>query len=153
MNDSHAKSMVLRNQITGCSAQVLAPNKQDGFTVVELIVALIVGTIMIGSAILIMTSEEHLSQSHRDLVVANSFVEQRVEALRSSGYLALANGTTDISSQMPTELNSPRSGSVVISSPQSGLKQVDISVTYNDQGAARTFTYKTYIGELGVGQY
>lgn len=126
---------------------------EDGFTVVELIVALIVGTIMIGSAILMMTSEEHISQSHRDLVVANAFVEQRIEALRSSGYLALSDGTTDISSQMPAELNSPRSGSVVVSTPSSGIKQIDVSITYNDQGAARTFAYRTYVGELGVGQY
>ena len=126
---------------------------QSGFTIVELIVALIVGVIMVGSAILILTSGQRLAQKHRDLVVANAFVEQKVEALRSTGYLGLSNGTTSITSEMPTELNSPRSGSLQISTPSNGLKKVDITISYNESGVTRSFTYTTYIGELGVGQY
>ncbi len=128
-------------------------HKQSGFTIVESIVAMIVGTIMIGSAILILTSGQRLGQRHRDLIVANAFVEQKVEALRSTGFLGLTNGTTAITSEMPAELNSPRSGSLQISTPSSGLKKIDLSITYNEQGTNRTYTYTTYIGELGVGQY
>ncbi|HEY5549986.1 MAG TPA: prepilin-type N-terminal cleavage/methylation domain-containing protein [Candidatus Saccharimonadales bacterium] len=126
---------------------------EKGFTIVELIVSMIVGAIMIGSAILILTSGERLGQKHRDLVVANAFVEQKVEALRSTGFLGLADGTTSIASEMPTELNSPRSGSLQVSTPSDGLKKIDISITYNESGTTRSYTYTTYIGELGVGQY
>ena len=121
--------------------------------IVELIVAIVVGAVMIGSAILLMTSDEYLSQRHRDLVVANAFVEQKVETLRSSGFLGLSNGTTDIAGEMPSELNSPRSGSLQISTFADGIKKIDISITYNEQGANRTYSYSTFIGELGVGQY
>ena len=127
--------------------------KEDGFTIVESIVAMIVGAIMIGSATLILTSGQRLSQRHRDLVIANAFVEQKVEALRSLGFLGLSDGTTNITSEMPSELNSPRSGSLQISTPSGGLKKIDLSITYNDQGTNRTYAYTTYIGELGVGQY
>jgi len=118
---------------------------------------MIVGAILISSAILLYTSGERLSQRHRDIVVANSFIEKKVEALRSAGYLSLSDGTTDITSELPSELMSPRSGSLQIAPASigatTGLKKIDITLTYNDQGTSRTYTYTTYIGELGVAQY
>jgi prepilin-type N-terminal cleavage/methylation domain-containing protein len=126
---------------------------QSGFTIVESIVAMTVGAVLIGSAILVLTSGSRLGQKHRDLVVANAFVEQKAEALRSAGFLSLTDGTTTITDELPTELNSPRSGSLLISTPSSGLKKIDITITYNEQGTSRTYAYTTYIGELGVGQY
>lgn len=126
---------------------------QSGFTIVESIVAMVVGALLMGSAILVLTSGQRLSQKHRDLVVANAFVEQKVEALRSVGFLGLNDGTSDISNEMPSELNSPRSGSLQISTPSGGLRQIDITINYNEQGTSRTYTYRTYVGELGVGQY
>ena|SRR3989344_349773 len=130
---------------------------QSGLTIVELIVTMLVGAILITSAILLYTSAGRISQRHRDVVVANAFVEKKVEALRSAGYLSLTDGTTDITSEMPAELQTPRSGSLQISpaviGATTGLKKIDITLTYNDQGTSRTYDYTTYIGELGVGQY
>lgn len=128
-------------------------NKQSGFTIVESIVAMIVGAILIGSAILLITSGGRLSQRHRDLVVANAFAERQIEALRSIGFLGLSDGSTDLTDQVPTELQEPRSATQDISTPSAGLKTIDLSLTYNDQGVNRTYSYRTYIGELGVGQY
>ena len=98
-----------------------------------------------------VTNYLHLSTRARQLSLANSFVEGEVEALRNQGYNALTDGTTDISSQLPAALQSPKSASVQISSPSGGIKQIDITVTYNDQ-VSRSYSYTTYIGELGVGQ-
>jgi type II secretory pathway pseudopilin PulG len=126
---------------------------QFGFTIVELIVTMIVGTILIGSSILILTSGQRLSQTHRDLIAANAFAEKKVEALRSIGFLGLTDGTTNITNELPAELNPPRNGSLQITTPSSGLKKIDLTITYNDQGSSRTYKYTTYIGELGVGQY
>lgn len=153
MNDSHTKNLKLHHQITDYSSQVLVRGRQSGFTIVESIVAMAVGAILISSAIMLLISSERLSQRQRDLIAANSFVEQKVESLRSAGFLGISDGTTDISTELPTELNSPRSGSLVISTASTGLKKVDISLTYNDQGVSRTYSYTTYVGELGVGQY
>src|SRR3990167_3685831 len=137
----------------------MKPTKKDqsGFTVVELIVTMVVGAIFIASAILLYSSGQRLSQRHRDIVSANAFIEKEIEALRSAGYLSLVDGTTDITSELPSELQSPRSGSLQIAPASvgatTGLKKVDITLTYNDQGTSRTYTYTTYVGELGVGQY
>lgn len=124
-----------------------------GFTIIELIVAIAISSIIVSGASLIIGSQIHLSQRGRDLVLSNAFAEKKVESLRSVGFLGLSNGTTDITAELPTELNTPRSSSLVISSYSSATKKVVLTLTYNDQGTARTYTYTTFVGELGVGQY
>lgn len=124
-----------------------------GFTIVELLVTMFVGAILAGAVALFLAQHVHLAQRGRDVSVTNSFVENKVESLRSAGYLTLTNGTTDITSELPSELAKPRSATLTISDESVSIKQVDISVTYNDQGSARTYTYTTFVGELGVGQY
>lgn len=127
--------------------------KQDGYMIVELIVTLIVGAILVGSLHTIVLSHGFLAQRSRDLLVANAFAEQKIESLRSAGYLGLAIGTTNITSQLPAELGKPRSGTVIISTQATAIKKVRIVLTYNEQGKSRTYAYTTYVGELGVGQY
>lgn len=124
-----------------------------GFTIVELIVTLVACAALLGGLQVALVSQTAISQRSRDVVIANAFAEGKIEGLRSKGFLSLSNGTTDITSELPSELKAPRSGSVVISSPSSALKQVDLTITYNDKGVSRSFSYTSLIGELGVGQY
>lgn len=126
---------------------------QAGFTIVELIVTIIVSAIIIGVVNLALVNQTHIGQRNRDLVAANSYVEAKVESLRSAGFKALAIGNTDITSELPAELSAPRSATLTVSTVDDATKKIDISVTYNDQGTSRTYQYSTYIGELGVGQY
>lgn len=126
---------------------------QAGFTIVELIIAMVVGSIFAATMTVLVINQARLSESSRDLTLSNSYAETKIEALRSAGYNNLSNGTTDITSELPNELNEPRSGSQVISDFTTGIKQVDISITYSDQGTAKTSEYRTFVGELGVGQY
>lgn len=125
----------------------------DGFTLVELLITLIVGAIVVTGLNSIVTSQAFLGQRTRDLVLANAFTEGKVESLRSKGYLGLSDGTTDITGELPSELNAPRSGSIQIAPYTSATKKVSITITYNEQGKPRTYSYSTLIGELGVGQY
>lgn len=127
--------------------------ERSGFTIVELLVALVVGGIMFVSLNAMYTSQTYLAQRSRDVVLANAFVESKVESLRSKGFLSLSNGTTDITNELPDELSSSRSGTLVIGTYSDGVKSIEITVTYNEQGSSRSYYYKTFIGELGVGQY
>lgn len=127
-------------------------SKSEGFTTVEILTATIVAAIIVAGASMIIGNYSHLGNKGRNLVLSNSFIEAKTEALRSIGYSGLNDGTTDISAELPPELMQPRSASLQISSQGSGLKQVDISVSYSDQGTQRTYSYRTYVGELGVGQ-
>lgn len=128
-------------------------NSQSGFTIAELIIAIAVGAIFATILSLILIDQARLSQQGRDITLANSYAETRIETLRSAGYLNLTNGSTDITSDLPSELKPPRSGILTISDYATGIKQIDLSITYNDQGTQRTSNYKTLVGELGVGQY
>jgi prepilin-type N-terminal cleavage/methylation domain-containing protein len=132
---------------------IRSTNKEKGFTVVELLVSMVVVVILVvGINSIYLT---HLAQSHRvrNVILVNSFVENKVEALRSAGFLSISDGTIDISNELPSDLNAPKSASLQISSPESGLKSALVSVTYSDNGTPRTYSYQTYVGELGVGQY
>lgn len=127
--------------------------KQGGFTIVELLLVIVVGSILVLSINTILTSHAYLSQRGRDLILANAYAELKMESLRSIGFLGLTDGTTEITNELPSELSNSRNGTLVISSFSPSVKQVLITITYNEQGKSRTYSYKSYIGELGVGQY
>lgn len=126
--------------------------KTSGFTLVEVLVAIAVAGVIILSLSSVTTSYLALSQRGRYLNLVNSFAEAKVEALRNGGFNALANGTTTITGELPQQLPRGKTAVMTVTSPSPDLKQVVISVTYNDEGKNRTLNYSTYIGELGVGQ-
>lgn len=125
---------------------------QSGFTIVELLVAIAVGAIVTVSLNQVVTSYVHVAQRGRYLNLANSYAEAKAESLRNSGYNGLGIGTTNISGELPPQLPKDRSASMTVTSPSGGLKQVYISISYRDQGQNNTYSYTTYVGELGVGQ-
>lgn len=128
------------------------PLKAQGFTIVEILVVIAVAGVMIVSLNSVVTGYLHVAQRGRYLSLANSYVEAKVEALRNTGYNSLSLGSSSLTSGLPSQLPPSRSGSMVVTSPSGGLKQVDITVSYNDQGQSNSYAYTTYIGELGVGQ-
>lgn len=126
--------------------------QSSGFTLVELLVTMIAAGILIGGLHTAYVAQTSTSARARDSVIANAYAEGKVEALRSKGFLGLTNGTTTLTSELPAELQSPKSGTMVISTQSTSVKRVVITVTYSDRGTARTYQYTTFIGELGVGQ-
>jgi type II secretory pathway pseudopilin PulG len=123
-----------------------------GFTIVEALVSMAVAAIIIGSLTQVVTTYVHVSQRGRYLNLANSYVEGKVESLRNAGFNAISIGTSSLTSELPSQLPPGRSASMNVSLPQAGLKQVDITVSYSDNGQTRSYSYTTYVGELGVGQ-
>lgn len=122
----------------------------SGFSIVELILSIVIGVIFITAVTQFVNNYVSLGQKSRNTILANSYVEGRVEALRNIGYNGINTGTTDLSAELPAQLPTPRSAQMIVSTPSTGLKQVDISVTYNDKGKNQTYSYTTYVGELSV---
>lgn len=127
------------------------PKKEAGFSLVELMLAIVVGATFVGSMNLVTDSYTNLGKRNRNLVLVNSYAEAKVEALRNSGYNSISTGTTALNSELPSQLPN-HSGTMTVSQPQAGLKQIDLSINYRDGTISRSYSYRTYIGELGVGQ-
>jgi competence protein ComGC len=136
----------------GVNMSNIKKSAELGFTVVELLITILVGAIFIIGINTVYTTQSYINQHGRDQVVANAYIESKVEALRSQGFLTLTNGTTNITNELPSELNDA-SGSLEISSYNTATKKVVLTINYNEQGKDQTLSYSTFVGELGVGQY
>lgn len=125
---------------------------ENGFTLVEILIGIAVGAVIVGTLSQVTTTYVHISQRGRYLNLANSFIEGKVESLRNAGYNTLSNGTTSLTGSLPSDLPPSKNATMTISSPSAGIKEVDLAVSFKDQGHTNTYNYTTYIGELGVGQ-
>lgn len=128
-------------------------HKQAGFTIVELIVTIVLIGLLIPAIVMTITALDTINDRARDLSSVHALAENKAESLRSISFTGLANGTVSFTNELPSSLASPRAASYTITSATPALKQVDIHISYNDHGQNRTIDYRTYIGELGVGQY
>ncbi len=131
----------------------MGKHKQAGFTAIELLVAIAVVGILVPTLVGFVNTLNRLNDRARDMAIINALVENKVEGLRSMGYTGLSNGTTQFTNELPASIGSPKTASYTVTTPNAGIKQIDATVTYNDHGANKTISYRTYIGELGVGQY
>lgn len=128
-------------------------NNTAGFTIIELLIAIAVVGILVPTLVSFVNTLNRFNDRARELTVVNSLAENKVESLRSLGYSGLTNGSTSFASELPTTLGNPKSATYSISTPNAGIKQVDLVISYNDHGATQTVNFRTMIGELGVGQY
>jgi type II secretory pathway pseudopilin PulG len=127
-------------------------NSQSGFTIVELVVTIIVAGIIIPAVAVALTNLAVVNKVARDKALANMIVQNKVETLRSAGYNTLSGGTTSFATELPSTIGSPRSASYTVSSPTTGVKQIDINMSFTEYHITKNLAYRTYISELGVGQ-
>jgi prepilin-type N-terminal cleavage/methylation domain-containing protein len=127
-------------------------NHQKGFTIVELVVTIVIAGIIIPAVAIALNNLTAINHRARDLAIANTIAQNKVETLRSIGYNSVATGTVDFSSELPGSMGAPKSASYTISTPTTGEKQIDINISYTDYNTTHNLKYRTYISELGVGQ-
>jgi prepilin-type N-terminal cleavage/methylation domain-containing protein len=127
-------------------------SRQQGFTIVELVTTIIVAGILIPAIAIALTNLSVVNKVARDKALANMIVQNKVETLRSSGYNSLSNGTISFVTDLPNTIGTPKSASYTITSPITGVKQIDVSVSFTEYHVTKSLSYRTYISELGVGQ-
>ncbi len=132
---------------------LVAKKNNNGFTIIELLVAIAVVGILVPTLVGFVSTLNRMNDRARDLSLVNSLAENKIESIRSAGFSSLSNGTTTFTGELPISLGNPKSGTYIVSAPNAGIKQVDLTITYNDHGSTQTINYRTYVGELGVGQY
>jgi len=128
------------------------PAPTQGFTIVELIVTIVIMGIIIPAVAIALTNLTIVDYQARDLALANFIAQNKVETLRSAGYNSLNNGTISFTAQLPNTMGSPKSANYTVSTPQTGVKQVDVAISYTEYKKTKNIAYRTYISELGVGQ-
>jgi prepilin-type N-terminal cleavage/methylation domain-containing protein len=125
---------------------------QHGFTIIELVVTIVIAGIIIPAVAVALTNLSVVNKVARDKALANMIVQNKVETLRSSGFNSLSDGTTSFVAELPNTIGSPRSASYTVSTPATGIKQIDLSVSFTEYRVTKSLSFRTYISELGVGQ-
>jgi Tfp pilus assembly protein PilV len=126
--------------------------KSQGFTVVEVMIGIGLFAVIVPSIILAIVSLNQLNDRAADLTYANVLAENKIESLRSAGFNSLNNGTYDFTSDLSATFTKPRQANYVISTPETGLKEIEVNINYTQQGILRQLRYKSMISELGVSQ-
>lgn len=127
--------------------------KQGGFTLIELIVTIaLMGLVIVGLVNLYIMIETSQRKSYH-LEIATRAGEAKIESLRNAQYNNLEAGTSmDFSSDLPEDLPSPKTGTVQISEPTSGVKRVDVDITYGSGSNEKVVKQSSLIGVIGIGQ-
>lgn len=124
---------------------------QRGFSIVELLVSITLFAIFIPTLTLGLSTLTQLNNRARDLTLISIIAENKIESLRSIGYNAVGTGTVSFTSELPSEIASPKSASYTVTQG-SGIKTIDVSIQYTDYRKSKTINYKSVISETGVGQ-
>ncbi len=133
--------------------KIMLRHRESGFTLIELLVTIsIMGLIIVGLVNLYITIETSQRRSYH-LEIATRAGERQIESLRNAQYGNLEPGEDiDFTGNLPAELPEPRSGTVVVTEPESGIKRVDVTITYRDGRGSKTVRQSSLIGVIGIGQ-
>lgn len=125
---------------------------QSGFTVVEVLVGIGIFGMVMPAIIIAIVGVSRLNDRAADLTRANILAEQKIETLRSQGYNTLSDGAVDFTSELDPSFTEPRSATYTVSSPAAGYKEIQVDISYTDQGNTRSISFRSLMSELGVSQ-
>lgn len=125
-----------------------------GFSLIELLVALIVFTIAAVALTQVVSMSLVESRSTQQLVAAMFLAHQKVEELRNTPYDEILSGQDTDEQGFPTGIGSDgvshgiffRSWSVADDEPITGTKTVTVTVDWEEQGRESTYSISTIIG-------
>lgn len=113
-----------------------------GFTLIEVLVAIAiisVGILALGANTTSISRSNRLSAN---TTIAVNLAQEKIEEVKAQ--TAFANGT--FTDTPPGPAGNVFTRALVISdSPEAGLKQVDVTVTWIEYGAARSVALSTYV--------
>ncbi len=124
----------------------------SGFTLAELVIAISIFAIVIPIITLSVTELTIINARSRNILIANTAAQNKIEVLRSQGFNSINTGTYDFSSELSPLLSSPRTASYTVTNNTASIKDISIAISFRDATTTRTMQYKTSISELGVGQ-
>ena len=127
--------------------------KQEGFTIVELLVTIIVLAI-VGISLSSLFLTIHQTQLRTGYAEsANRAGVRQIESLRNTHYNSLTPGETiNFTDELPESLPRDRSATAEISESMPGIRRVDITITYSFSDNQQTIKMSSLIGVIGITQ-
>lgn len=123
----------------------------QGFTMVELVLTIVAFGFISIAVWELFSSIQDVQRRAGYLETATRAAQQEVESLRNNNYNLLTNGQ-NLAFAVPATLPGPRSGTAAISEPITGIKRVDVTVSYTDHGQNRQVALSSLIGVIGISQ-
>lgn len=124
-----------------------------GFTLIEVVVTATFTTMAIIAIVSVFINIEDLNRRSRNLAIAAEIGQQKIESDRNLGYAAIP-ASEDFTSALPgNQFSAPKSAiaSFVDLSPAvSGLKTLNITMYYTENGHRRDIQISTLIAQRGI---
>lgn len=127
-------------------------NTQSGFTLVELIITATYVASVSAAIVGIFITVNKLNKHARNLSIATAIAQQKIETDRDAGYSAIP-ASDDFTAKLPTNFGSPKSAVATFSdlSPaQAGLKQLDVVISWKDNGGTKHVQLSTLVAQQGI---
>lgn len=125
--------------------------RQSGFGIVEVVIAIALLGVLSLALTGMFQSIVSIQAAARNQKLATLAAQRQIESLRNSNYNNLTAGSSiNFTGTLPADLPSPKTGSVAISEPVSGLKRVDVTVSYRQYGVNKQVIVSSTIGIIGI---
>lgn len=133
---------------------------EDGFSIVELLITLIIIATAFGAFMVTYTTIQNINKKAVDVNKANALAFAKVQEYENKSFASLPNTTPtgslqqveDFSSTLPNSLESPRVGRVYINTLSGNLKQIVVTIQFGSGSAQRLIQYGDFIQRNGIGQ-
>lgn len=129
-------------------------DKERGFTIIEFIVASMFIGIVILALYSLFLGIKQIDRTTNNYTTATSVAQQLIEEYRDIPYNSIAIGTVnDTSTALGPYPNllSPRSATATVTSVNaSGIKQVDVTVSWKDRTGSKTVHLTSQISDIGL---
>lgn len=125
--------------------------QQGGFTILEMIAVATFVSIAFVAIVQIFITIQNLNRQNRNLTDAKLLAQQKIEQYRDSAYADIPTGTPAVTftSELPDALKEPRSATIDITEVETGLKKIDVYISYKDPTTKRV-ELTTYVTEEGI---
>ena len=125
---------------------------EDGFTLVELIITATYVAAASAAIVGIFIVVGKLNKEARNLAVATALAQQKIETYRDAGFTAIPTGSPaeTFSSVLPANFGSPKSATTTVTESPSGLKTVDVVITWVDDHRTKKVEMTTLIAQRGI---
>jgi Tfp pilus assembly protein PilV len=127
---------------------------ERGYTIMEFVIASIVIGIVVLSLYGMFYGVTKINTDADNYTIATAAAEQILEEYRNTPYSSISVGTVDDTSSALAaypSLLSPRSATATVTLVNaSGIKQVDVTISWTGQGGAKSIELTTQIADIGL---